>query len=447
VTTKSLPLAPCDRSIPWSSAVRSGWPLRPLKTVVGINRVVLPETTPPDRPVEYVDIGSVDAFGRISDVALLTFEEAPSRARRVPRAGDTIVSTVRTYLKAVAFIDNPNPALVCSTGFAVLTPGRALFPKFLFYWVLSNQFVDEVCARSVGVSYPALNPSEVGQLPVAAPPLQEQRAISDFLDRKTAAIDALIVKKERHVILLREKRQAIVSQAVTRGLEPRTPEKDSGEQWLGPVPQHWKVARAKFHIRLVTSGSRGWGEYLSERGPLFLQSGNLGDDLSLDLREVQRVQLPSRAEGVRTLVRRGDVLVCITGAYTGNVAVVQQDLGEAYVNQHIALIRVDPVHIDPMFLGHYLASPFGAYQCAQAQYGGTKQGLGLDDVKNVVVPLPPLQEQRAITAALAPTSAALGRAVSAMTESIERLREYRQALITSAVTGQLDVAAQPQEAA
>lgn len=203
-------LVPGDRFVPWDDAVKKGWPLVPLATVAGINQRVLPETTPPDRPIRYVDISSVDSKGTIAEVADFTFESAPSRARRVPVDGDTIISTVRTYLKAVAFMRRPERHLVCSTGFAVLSPKPAMHPRFLFYWVLSDHFVDEVCARSVGVSYPALRPSEMANLPVAVPPFTAQRAIADFLDRKTAAIDALIARKAQSSQLLRERRQSLI---------------------------------------------------------------------------------------------------------------------------------------------------------------------------------------------------------------------------------------------
>lgn len=398
-----------------------------------------------------------DAVGEEGDPVFVTPADlGDDRPRK--RGSGYIPTTLASSFDLVP----PNSVLVCSiasvgkVGFFVvptvtnpqvrgLVPARHYSGRYLTFSVeaMSQEF-DKYTTKSV---VPFMNASAVGDLRIPVPPLEVQRAIADFLDRKTAAIDALIATKERLAEALRQKRQAVISRAVTRGLESEAPVRDSGEPWLGSVPRHWKVVRAKFHLKLVTSGSRNWGEYLSDDGPVFLQSGNLGEDLSLDMRELQRVQLPSRAEGVRTLVKRGDVLVCITGAYTGNVAVVQEELGEAYVNQHIALLRVEPVHVDPMFLGHYLASPFGAFQFAQAQYGGTKQGLGLDDVKNVVVPLPPLDEQRAITAALASTNAALGRAVRAVSENVDKLREYRQALITAAVTGQLGVAAEPLEAA
>ena len=155
--------------------------------------------------------------------------------------GDTIISTVRTYLKAIAFVEDNAEDLIVSTGFATLTPETVALPKFLWRVVQSDCFVDAVVAHSEGVGYPAITPSNLASLPVWLPPLAEQRAIAAFLDRETARLDALIAKKERLLALLAEKRAALISHAVTKGLDPGAPMRDSGVTWLGEIPAHWEV--------------------------------------------------------------------------------------------------------------------------------------------------------------------------------------------------------------
>jgi len=203
-----------------------------LKHVACINRRSLPENTPSEKVIRYIDISAVDSLGCIAPIASMPFGRAPSRARRLVAQGDTIVSTVRTYLRAVAAIEEDDSDLVASTGFAVVTPRtRHIHPRFMYYWLRSTPVVDEICARSVGVGYPATNAAEVGAIPIVLPPLARQRAIARFLDEKTAAIDRLIRgfpqalgKGEgafRQLLdRLRGYRQALITAAVMGRVEP-----------------------------------------------------------------------------------------------------------------------------------------------------------------------------------------------------------------------------------
>src|SRR6266511_5251381 len=174
----------CD----WLPRIPSHWSIKPLKTVTSCNDEVLPENTDPDYEFDYIDISSVSLIEGITQRERMTFDRAPSRARRIVRCGDSIVSTVRTYLKAVATIDKEVLDLIVSTGFAVLRPGSELHQKYLGYFVQTHGFVDTVVARSTGVSYPAILASEIMTIPVTVPTIPEQEAIAIFLDHETARI-------------------------------------------------------------------------------------------------------------------------------------------------------------------------------------------------------------------------------------------------------------------
>ncbi|MDI6738761.1 MAG: restriction endonuclease subunit S [Candidatus Edwardsbacteria bacterium] len=209
-----------DSGIEWLGDVPEHWDFRRLKYTASINDEALPETTDPDYEFVYVDIGSVNAAKGIVATETYRFEDAPSRARRIVRDGDTIVSTVRTYLRAIAPIRNPDDNLIVSTGFAVVRP-RKLDSGYLSYALRSPFFVETVESRSTGVSYPAINAPEVGNIGVTIPSLDEQRAIAAFLDRETARIDALIEKVEASIETLREHRTALISAAVTGKIDVR----------------------------------------------------------------------------------------------------------------------------------------------------------------------------------------------------------------------------------
>ena len=228
------------------------WPTRRLKFAATINNEALSEDTDPDFDLHYVDIGNVDSAGVIHEIASYRFENAPSRARRKVRQGDVIISTVRTYLQAIAPIENPLDNLIVSTGFAVVRPQiDTLTTRFCKYALREPAFLSEVVKRSVGVNYPAINASELGNILVYVPPLTQQNAIADFLDCETAKIDALIAAKERLLGILMEKRRALIAHAIKRGLNPDVPYRDSGIPWLGTIPAHWKTERTKwlFHER------------------------------------------------------------------------------------------------------------------------------------------------------------------------------------------------------
>ncbi|MBU1664082.1 MAG: restriction endonuclease subunit S, partial [Gammaproteobacteria bacterium] len=241
----------------WLGGLPERWSVKRLKYVSSINDEALPETTDPEYEFLYVDIGSVDATEGIQKKEPMVFETAPSRARRIVRDGDTILSTVRTYLRAVASIEQPEDNLIVSTGFAVVRP-RSVAPKFLGYCLRSSYFIETVVSRSVGVSYPATNPTDVSCIEVPLPPLAEQQAIARFLDAQTARIDTLVAKKRELIAKLKEKRSALIARTVTcglppaaaraAGLEPNPQMKDSGVEWFREVPVHWTVKQLKWAV-------------------------------------------------------------------------------------------------------------------------------------------------------------------------------------------------------
>ena len=207
----------------WLQEIPEHWDFKRLKNVASHNDEVLDEKTDPDLEIEYVDISSVSLVHGIEKTETMPFEKAPSRARRKVKNGDIIVSTVRTYLKAIAPVCEPSENMVVSTGFAVVRPKENLCSGFAGYLLQSNGFVGDVVANSVGVSYPAINASDLVRVPAVEPPLEEQKGIARFLDFKTAQIDSLIAKKKELLEKLAEKRTALISHAVTKGLDPAVP--------------------------------------------------------------------------------------------------------------------------------------------------------------------------------------------------------------------------------
>lgn len=201
--------------VEWLGEVPEHWEIKPLKFAVSYNDETLPENTDLDKEILYVDISSVSLTDGIKNKELMIFENAPSRARRIIKDGDVLVSTVRTYLKAIAQVESAEPNLIASTGFAVLRSKCGLNSQFLGYYIQSEGIVGAIVANSVGVSYPAINASDLVRLPICIPSETEQAIIANFLDKKTEKIDRLQHKIECVIERLKEYRSALITQVVT----------------------------------------------------------------------------------------------------------------------------------------------------------------------------------------------------------------------------------------
>lgn len=203
------------------------------------------------------------------------------------------------------------------------------------------------------------------------------------------------------------------------------------------IAKGWSLAKIADLTETVTSGSRGWAQYYSGDGPLFLRVGNLNHDtVALDLRNTQRVRPPRGAEGQRTLVRQGDVLISIT-AEVGMVGLVPESIDEAYVNQHVALIRPLP-SVFPAGLAYSLLDPQGLQAVVRSvQYGATKPGLSLEQVREFEVPIPPLPEQHRIVEAIESYFTRLDDAVVSLERVKRNLKRYRASVLQAAVEGRL----------
>ena len=328
---------------------------------------------------------------------------------------------------------------IMSSAYVRLTPSQQINIRYFFH-----QFYD-LYSRGIYNQLGAgvrstLGPSDLLNVEITVPPIDEQEAIVRFLDWAKGRLERAIRAKRKVIALLNEKKQAIIHRAVTEGLDPSTPRKQSGIPWLGEIPQHWGALQVRRVVSIVTSGSRGWAIYYSDDGHIFIQSGNLGRLMSLNLSSIQHVRPPYGAEGERTRVLENDVLVCITGALTGNVVLVDQKLSKpAFVNQHVALVRSKKDSIQSRFLAYALHSEVGRTQFKTNEYGGTKQGLGLGDVKSVFIPIPPIEEQQTICAYLDTEAELFKDSISRLEREIALLREYRTRLVADVVTGKLDV--------
>lgn len=312
-------------------------------------------------------------------------------------------------------------AAVCSNFTARLRALPGVEPRFLNYLLASTYYSG--LTRAFAKQTTGIANLDVGAYMATSckvPPAPEQRAIADYLDMETARIDALVDALHARVGLLAGRRRSVVSTALAATSATTT-----------------QVRRL---VSTVTSGPRGWAQYeVDEPGSYFLRIANVPPDaMDLKLEEVAFVDPPQGDEAHRCRVQPGDVLTTITAAI-GQVAVVPAGLSEAYVSQHLALLRPDGSKVLPDWLAMSLWTDDAQRQLDAARYGGTKQQLSLEDVREIRVPVTDLPTQRSVVSRVRRDLEAL-RALTWHSEGqATLLLERRQALITAAVTGQLDI--------
>ena len=420
-----------DSGVEWLGAVPAHWEVKRLKAATTHNDEVLDESTMPDTEIVYVDISSVDGVSGIKMKETMPFSAAPSRARRRVRDGDVIISTVRTYLKAIARIRAPEENLIVSTGFAVIRPRSKLMPDFLGCLVSASYLIEQVIARSTGVSYPAINASELVAIPVPLPPLPEQTQIATFLDRETAKIDELVAEQRRLMELLKEKRQAVISHAVTKGLNPDAPMKPSGIEWLGEVPGYWVVKRFQRCV-YVAEGQVDPEDTkyssLALIAPNHIESGT-GRLLGLESASDQG------AESGKYLCKAGDVVYSKIRPALRKVCIAPED---CLCSADMYPLRAHSGLTNPFLLWSTLSEQFSALAVLESQRVAMPK-INRESLKEVMLAVPPIGEQQSIVAFIDTETAKLDSLTAEAQRAIDLLQERRTALISAAVTGQIDV--------
>ncbi len=271
------------------------------------------------------------------------------------------------------------------------------------------------------------------------PPETEQVAIASFLDQKTAQIDEAIAIKEKQIALLKERKQIIIQKAVTQGLNPDVPMKDSGVDWIGQIPEHWGLKKIKHVTSKIGSGvtpTGGGTTYLNDGIPL-LRSQNIHFD-RIDLNDVARISPKTHVGMANSKVLKGDVLLNITGGSIGRCYFTLSD-EEMNVNQHVCILRPTKL-IKTIYLNAILASEVGQGQIWYFQQGGGREGLNFQALKNFFIPLPSEAEQERIVEFVNQISSKVNSAIEIQQKQIDRLREYKTTLINSAVAGKIKVA-------
>lgn len=424
----------------------SHWSVKRLKAVA----VIVPSNV--DKKVEEGEqpvrlCGYTDVYKNDRITSAIEFKAASATADEIAkfrvRLGDVIItkdSETADDIGVPALVEYEADDLICEYHLSIVRARpRQAFGPYLFWALRSRPSQAQFEMAAQGVTRFGLSVGGTGAAVLPVPPVDEQRVIAAFLDRETEKIDALIAKQERLIELLEEKRQAAIARAVTKGLDPDAQMKPSGVAWLGDIPAHWDLLPLKRDLAFLTSGSRNWAGQYSDDGALFIRIGNLTrDSIELDLREIQRVSVPEGTEAARTKTVEGDVLFSIT-AYLGSVAVVPAGLEPSHVSQHVALARLTQRRLLPRWAATVAASWLGRTYLETQGYGGTKVQLSLDDVAEMPMVVPPMDEQVDALQFVERLTVNITAVMQTARQLIGRLRQRRSSLIAAAVTGKIDV--------
>ncbi len=435
--------------VEWLGYIPAHWSIGRLKfSATSRTSNVDKHTKDDELPVELCNY--VDVYNNDFITSELTFMKASATApeieRFVVRKGDVLItkdSESWDDIAVPAMVAEDLSGVLCGYHLAIIRslPG-AFHAGYLFRLFCSEMLNYQFKIEANGVTRFGLPTAAIDNALLLRPPLPEQELISQYIDRETARTDALIAKKRRLLDLLEEKRLTVITQAVTKGLDPDAPAKDSGIDWLGRIPAHWEAKRLRFVMETI---EQGWSplcnNYPAEddewgvlkvgcvNGTTFDQSENKA--LPSDLAPREHYEISS-----------GDILMsrANTKELLGSAAIVQEVRPKLLLCDKLYRLVVS-APIDRQFAVLALRSHIARFQYERAATGtsGSMQNIGQDTIKDVVVALPPLEEQRAIVAHLNTESARTDRMMDANRRFIDVLQEYRSALITNAVTGKIDV--------
>ena len=397
-------------------------------------------TTSPGSLASFCPMEAIGDRGELDTSEARVVEEVASGYTRF-RDGDVLVAKITPCFEngkgAVA------AGLLGGIGFGttelyVLTPSISIDPRFLYYITSSSTFRLLGEATMTGAAGQKRVPEQfVRDFPIWLPDISTQRRIADYLDAETGRIDALVAEKERMLALLEEKRAALISRAVTRGLDPNVPLKPSGLDWLGDIPAHWEVMRLK-HFSTVGNGSTP-----NRDDPSYWENGDY-PWLNSSVVNQRNVGEPSRYITEEALadchlpkITPPALLVAITGQgkTRGRTAILGY---EATINQHLAYVKTESSVAECGYLSFVFDSAYSFLRSDSESSGSTRGAITCEQLGNFYVPLPPREEQLAILQAIDTNSRRFETVEEFLTTSVALLRERRSALITAAVTGQIE---------
>jgi type I restriction enzyme S subunit len=418
-----------DAEVEWLGDIPAHWELKKIRRITQSHKQgFYTEQAYIDDGVKLARITDIDDFGRVS-FDEMPFVEIPAREERLfnLEKGDVLFARSGT-IGRFGIVRKPDRSVFAS--YLIRFRFESVESEFLLFALGSQFFKESLLSTLHGGANQNVHAENIKEQLIALPPTFEQRAIAAFLDRETVKIDALVEKKERLIDLLQEKRATLITRAVTKGLDPNVPMKDSGVEWLAAIPAHWKVTRLRYGCSLLRDGTHQPPSRVVDGYPL-LSVRNIIDGKLTRLPDDSMIsEADFRLLERSFALQENDVLLAVVGATLGKVAIVGP-MEPFTIQRSLAVLRPRPKLLKHPYLAHFLESrPFQSMLWKNTGFSA-QPGIYLGTLGSFQVPVPPIEEQSQIVEALRLGVAQLDGLIDHVHDAIERLWELRIALISA----------------
>lgn len=414
-----------DSGIPWLGEVPAHWEIKRLKfSIKNISNKIEAQMS----NLRYFGLENIQSF---TGYLLTDIELESEGITNEFKENDVLFGKLRPYLAKVHLTTQQG---LISTEALVFRPTVEIEPKFLFYFCVSPDFIDAVNGTTFGSKMPRASWDDIGNFKMLIPSKEEQTAIADYLDNKLGEIDALISKQETLLEKLAEQRTAIITHAVTKGLNAHAPMKNSGVAWLGDVPEHWETWKITHAIDLIGSGTTPKSDNADyyDGEILWVTTSELRENFIDDTKQ-KITDYAIQDYSVLKIYPKNSVAIAMYGATIGRLGILSK---EATFNQACCVFgNSKNLHYKFLFYWLWYRRPI----LISLSNGGGQPNLSQDDLKKLKIPLPKIHEQTAIANYLDEQTTKIDRLSDTVNQTIASLKEYRSALITQAVTGKIKV--------
>lgn len=427
----------------WLGLIPSSWKVSSLKNfVVFVNgHSFKSEDYIDDGGVPIIRIGDINTVIDLTKTKKIDISKYNEIEKFKLKYNDILIAlTGATIGKSGVYLSHKDAYL--NQRVAILRTNEDLNQTFVRYFVGSDFFKEFIRLKCDGAAQENIGTNDIGNYKIAFPHFSEQTAIANFLDHQTSLIDTIISKKEKLIELLKEKRQAVINEAVTKGLDPTVKMKDSGIEWLGEIPEGWEVSSFKYYISL--KGRLGWKglkaeEYIENSGFGFLSTPDIKHD-EIDYKNINNITEERYLESPEIMLENGDVLLVKDGSTLGISNIIKDLPLPTTVNSSIGVLKVfDKNVLNPDFLLLYLKTSYILSIIESLKAGQGVPHLFQKDINNFKLIVPCIEEQKKIVKKVSEQLISFELVNNNLVDQIEKLKQYRQSLISEAVTGKIDV--------
>ena len=427
-----------DSCIEWIGEIPEGWEVAPLKRFASIQTGNTPTKTSDSNyyastGIPWIKPDNLGYSHSISKTSEYLTSEGALCARIMPP--NTVYVCCIGSLGKVGY---SSISCACNQQINALIFNDLMFWKYGYYLTIAQE--SQYLLFGNGNVLQIINSTSQGNIACVLPPLENQHLIACYLDSVCSDIEVLISKTRSSIEEYKKLKQAVITQAVTKGVRGKREMKDSGVDWIGAIPVEWSITKIKSGVTKIGSGKTpsGGAETYTDSGVIFLRSQNVYD-CTLNLESPTYISPEVDATMKSTRVLPDDVLLNITGGSIGRYSIVPKTLGLANVNQHVCIIRTNPLIFLPKYMQYFWVSTLGHLAIDLYQTGGNREGMSADAIRNTPIPYAPLNEQKEIADYLDAKCAEIDGLVAKKEQLVKELESYKKSLIYEVVTGKREV--------